>query len=57
MIELVALSIEASFYIAQAFAVSKLCEGHAAVLVLATETLDVTIAVIALYTTPESMHS
>ena len=55
MIEFAALGAQAGFDIAQALAIDELCESHTAILVLATEALDVMIALVTLNTSTQSM--
>ena len=56
MVELVALCIETRFDVAQALPVGELREGHASVLILAAETFDVPVAVVALNAAPKGMQ-
>lgn len=56
MIELVALGFEAGFDIAQTFPVGELSKSHTATLILATEALDVLVAIVALNATAKGMQ-
>ena len=55
MIEFVALGAQAGFDIAQTFAMGELRKGHTSILVLTTEPLDVTMAMVALNTATQGM--
>jgi len=56
VIKLVALGPKAGFYIAQAFAISQLSEGHAEKLVEAGERLDLAVSLIAFYALPKRVQ-
>ena len=56
VVELAALGLETGFDIAQALALCKLSEGHAAKLLLATEALDVSVAAVALNAAAEGVQ-
>ena len=55
-VELVVLSTQARFDIAQAFPVGQLGERHPPVLILTSKSLYVLIATVALNTAPKRMH-
>jgi hypothetical protein len=56
VVQLVFLSTQARFDIAQTLAEGELRKGHAEVLVETGECLRVTVAVVARHTAPESVH-